>query len=84
MVGTATRRRAAVWGSPLVGDDLKLLANFGTGDKRAAECPMYALVNGFHKSIDGVQKRIDDVRTDLGRLHEDHKRIDEQLRAAGG
>ena len=35
---------------------------------------MYALVNGTHR-------RIDDVRADLGRLHDDHNRLDERLRA---
>ena len=45
---------------------------------------MYALVNGVHKSIDGVHKRFDDVRTDLGRLHDDHKLLEDRLRAAGG
>ena len=34
---------------------------------------MYALVNGVHR-------RIDDVRGDLGRLHDDHVRLDERLR----
>ncbi len=34
---------------------------------------MYALVNGVHK-------RIDDVRGDLGRLHHDHVRLDDRLR----
>ena len=33
----------------------------------------YALVNGTHR-------RIDDVRSDLGRLHDDHNRLDERLR----
>ena len=39
---------------------------------------MYALVNGVHK-------RIDDVRADLNRLHDDHKhkQLEERLRAAG-
>lgn len=37
---------------------------------------MYALVNGVHK-------RIDDVRADLNRLHEDHKQLEERLRAVG-
>ncbi len=45
---------------------------------------MYALVNGVHKSIDGVHKRFDDVRTDPGRLHDDHKLLEDRLRAAGG
>ena len=36
---------------------------------------MYALVTGVHK-------RIDDVRGDLNRLHEDHVRLDERLRVA--
>ena len=36
---------------------------------------MYALVTGVHK-------RIDDVRGDLTRLHEDHVRLDERLRVA--
>ena len=36
---------------------------------------MYALVSGTHR-------RIDDVRGDLNRLHEDHVRLDERLRAA--
>ncbi len=36
---------------------------------------MYALVTG-------VYKRIDDVRGDLNRLHEDHVRLDERLRVA--
>lgn len=35
---------------------------------------MYALVNGTHR-------RIDDVRSDLGRLHDDHNRLEERLRA---
>ena len=35
---------------------------------------MYALVNGTHR-------RIDDVRSDLSRLHDDHNRLDERLRA---
>ena len=35
---------------------------------------MYALVSGTHR-------RIDDVRGDLNRLHEDHVRLDERLRA---
>ena len=35
---------------------------------------MYALVNGTHR-------RIDDVRADLGRLHDDHNRLDARLRA---
>ncbi len=34
---------------------------------------MYALVNGTHR-------RIDDVRSDLGRLHDDHNQPDERLR----
>ena len=37
---------------------------------------IYALVNGVHK-------RIDDVRADLNRLHDDHKQLEERLRAAG-
>ena len=37
---------------------------------------MYALVNGVHK-------RIDDVRADLNRLHDDHKQLEERLRAVG-
>ena len=37
---------------------------------------MYALVNGVHK-------RIDDVRGDLNRLHDDHKQFEERLRAVG-
>ena len=36
---------------------------------------MYALVNGVHK-------RIDDVRSDLNRLHDDHVRLDDRLRVA--
>ena len=37
---------------------------------------MYALVNGVHK-------RIDDVRADLNRLHDDHKQLEERLRVVG-
>lgn len=37
---------------------------------------MYALVTGVHK-------RIDDLRTDLNRLHDDHNRLEERLRAVG-
>ena len=41
---------------------------------------MYALVNGTHRGIDDVNKRIDDVRIDLQRLHDDHKGVEERLR----
>ena len=41
---------------------------------------MYALVNGVHKRIDDVRA---DVRTDLSRLHDDHNRLEERMRAAG-
>ena len=34
---------------------------------------MYALVNGVHK-------RIDDLRGDLGRLHDAHVRLEDRLR----
>ena len=34
---------------------------------------MYALVNGTHR-------RIDDVRSELARLHDDHNRLDDRLR----
>jgi hypothetical protein len=37
---------------------------------------MYALVAGVHK-------RIDDLRTDLNRLHDDHNRPEEPLGAVG-
>ncbi len=37
---------------------------------------MYALVNGEHK-------RIDDVRADLNRLHDDHEPLEERLRVVG-
>ena len=37
---------------------------------------MYALVGGVHK-------RIDDLRGDLNRLHDDHNRLEERLRAIG-
>ena len=37
---------------------------------------MYALMTGVHK-------RIDDVRGDLSRLHDDHNRLEDRLRAAG-
>ena len=37
---------------------------------------MYTLVNGVHK-------RIDDVRADLNRLHDDHKQLEERLRTVG-
>ena len=36
---------------------------------------MYALVNGRHR-------RIDDVRADLARQHDDHNRLDERLSRA--
>ena len=44
---------------------------------------MYALVTGTHRRIDDVNKRIDDVRVDLKRLHDDHDRLEERLRAVG-
>ena len=55
---------------------------------------MYALVGGVNntvstglasvnKRIDDVNKRIDDVRIDLQRLHDDHDRLEERLRAVG-
>lgn len=31
--------------------------------------------------MNGTHRRIDDVRSDLGRLHDDHSRLDERLRA---
>ena len=46
---------------------------------------MYALVRGVTNTVStglaGVHKRIDDVRADLGRLHDDHNRLDERMRA---
>ena len=48
------RDPSRVWGSPLVDDDLKLLANFGSGDNRAAEFYGHAnyaskkMTGGFH------------------------------------
>ena len=44
---------------------------------------MYALVTGTHRRIDDVNTRIDDVRVDLQRLHDDHDRLEERLRAVG-
>jgi hypothetical protein len=45
---------------------------------------MYALVRGVTNTVStglaGVHKRIDDVRADLNRLHDDHNRLDERLR----
>ena len=34
---------------------------------------MYALVTGTHRRIDDVNKRINDVRIDLQRLHDDRR-----------
>ena len=44
---------------------------------------MYALVSGTHRRFDDVNKRIDDVRVDLQRLHDDRDRLEERLRAVG-
>ena len=43
-----------------------------------------AALAGFMSAlVTGVRKRIDDVRGDLNRLHDDHNRLEERLRAAG-
>ena len=48
---------------------------------------MYALVGGVNNTVStglaSVNKRIDDVRVDLQRLHDDHDRLEERLRAVG-
>ena len=48
---------------------------------------LFALARSVNATIAaglaGVHKRIDDVRGDLARLHEDHNRLEERLRAAG-
>ncbi len=48
---------------------------------------MYALLRGVNSTVSagmaGVHKRIDDVRADLDRLHDDHNRLEERLREAG-
>ena len=45
---------------------------------------MYALVGGVNSTVStglaSVNKRIDDVRVDLQRLHDDHDRREERLR----
>ena len=45
---------------------------------------MYALVGGVNSTVStglaSVNKRIDDVRVDLQRLHDDHDRLEERLR----
>ena len=45
------RDTSRVWGSPLVDDDLKLFANFGTGGNRAAE--FYGHANYASKKVTG-------------------------------
>ena len=45
------RDTSRVWGSPLVDDDLKLFANFGTGGDRAAE--FYGHANYASKKVTG-------------------------------
>ena len=42
-----------------------------------------ALAGFMYALVGGVNKRIDDVRTDLNRLHADHGRLEERLRTAG-
>ena len=48
---TFVRDTSRVWGSPLVDDDLKLFANFGTGGDRAAE--FYGHANYASKKVTG-------------------------------
>ncbi len=48
---TLVRDTSRVWGSPLVDDDLKLFANFGTGGNRAAE--FYGHANYASKKVTG-------------------------------
>lgn len=42
-----------------------------------------ALAGFTYALVAGVHKRIDDLRTDLNRLHDDHNRLEERLRAVG-
>lgn len=42
-----------------------------------------ALVSGTHRRFDDMNKRIDDLRVDLQRLHDDHDRLEERLGAVG-
>ena len=89
--------RVALRGRPQTqGDDLRLLFAVEPLEAQGATAAvsMYALVGGVNntvstglasvnKRIDDVNTRIDDVRVDLQRLHDDHDRLEERLRAVG-